>query len=66
MNNKFSPVAPSRSALANQLRLAPELATLRNAVIPHGLAAWPHDAPHVEAPPLRDKRRWQEEEAPVL
>ena len=50
-------VAPSRSALANQLRLAPELATLRNAVIPHGLAAWPSGAPHVEAPPARDKLR---------
>jgi len=50
-------VAPSRSALANELRLAPELAALRNAVIPHGLAAWLHDAPHVEAPPARDKLR---------
>ncbi len=50
-------VAPSRSALANELRLAPELSTLRNAVIPHGLAAWPHDVPKAEAPATREKLR---------
>jgi glycosyltransferase involved in cell wall biosynthesis len=50
-------VAPSRSALANELRLAPELSALRNAVIQHGLAAWPHDAPKTEAPPERGKLR---------
>jgi GT2 family glycosyltransferase/glycosyltransferase involved in cell wall biosynthesis len=38
-------IAPSRSALANQLRLAPELRDLRTQVIAHALAAWPISAP---------------------
>ena len=50
-------VAPSRSALANELRLAPELGALRSAVIPHGLSAWPREAPRVEAAPTHDKLR---------
>jgi O-antigen biosynthesis protein len=50
-------VAPSRSALANDLRLAPELAALRSAVIPHGLSAWPDDAPRVETVPPRERLR---------
>ena len=37
-------VAPSRSALANHLRLAPELAELPQHVIAHGLAPWPQSA----------------------
>lgn len=50
-------VAPSRSALANQLRLAPELAALPSHVIAHGLAAWPDDSPRVGAPPARERLR---------
>lgn len=50
-------IAPSRSALANQLRLAPELGELAAHVIAHGLAAWPADAPHVPAPPARERLR---------
>ncbi len=50
-------VAPTRSALANHLRLAPELAALRSAVIPHGLAAWPAGAPAPVAPPARERLR---------
>jgi GT2 family glycosyltransferase/glycosyltransferase involved in cell wall biosynthesis len=38
-------IAPSRSALTNQLRLAPELRDLRTHVVPHGLAPWPATAP---------------------
>lgn len=34
-------IAPSRSALANHLRLVPELAELPQHVIAHGLAPWP-------------------------
>jgi GT2 family glycosyltransferase/glycosyltransferase involved in cell wall biosynthesis len=34
-------IAPSRSALANHLRLAPELAELPQHVIAHGFAPWP-------------------------
>ncbi|WP_345782614.1 glycosyltransferase, partial [Dokdonella sp.] len=49
-------VAPSRSALANHLRLAPELAALRAEIVPHGLAAWPAGAP-TEAPPPRERLR---------
>lgn len=50
-------IAPSRSAMANDLRLAPELEALANAVIPHGLAAWPTPLAQVIVPPLRDKLR---------
>jgi GT2 family glycosyltransferase/glycosyltransferase involved in cell wall biosynthesis len=42
-------IAPSRSALANHLRLAPELAELPQHVIAHGLAPWPDDALAVAA-----------------
>jgi GT2 family glycosyltransferase len=36
-------IAPSRSALVNHLRLAPELAELPQHVIAHGLAPWPKE-----------------------
>ncbi len=49
-------VAPSHSALAHHLRLAPELAALPQQVIAHGLAAWPADAPRLP-PPARDRLR---------
>lgn len=49
-------VAPSRSALANHLRLAPELAALDADVIAHGLAAWPRQAT-LPAPPARERLR---------
>ena len=48
---KATLVAPSRSALANVLRLAPEWRALPQQVIAHGLAAWP-GAP-ANAPPAR-------------
>lgn len=50
-------IAPSRSALANHLRLAPELRALPAQVIAHGLAPWPADAPKPSAPPPREKLR---------
>ncbi len=50
-------VAPSRSALANQLRLAPELHALPAHVIAHGLAPWPADAPRIDAVPERPRLR---------
>lgn len=37
--------APSRSMLANLLRLAPEFSTLPQSIIAHGLAPWPRPAP---------------------
>ena len=54
---RASLLAPSHSALANQLRLAPELAALRHEVIGHGLALWPDETRHSSAPPARDKLR---------
>jgi len=50
-------VAPSRSALANQLRLAPELAALPVHVVPHGLAPWPQGTVRVDAAPARERLR---------
>jgi len=50
-------VAPSHSALANQLRLAPELAALRSVVIPHGLAPWPQPLPQWRPPAARARLR---------
>lgn len=38
-------IAPSRSALANHLRLAPELAELPQHIVAHGLAPWPGALP---------------------
>ncbi|MFZ1390983.1 MAG: glycosyltransferase [Dokdonella sp.] len=50
-------IAPSRSALDNDLRLAPELAALQSSIIPHGLSAWPRaPAPRTE-PPHRSRLR---------
>ncbi|MET0226017.1 MAG: glycosyltransferase, partial [Dokdonella sp.] len=49
--------APSRSALQNQLRLAPELRALPAQVIAHGLAPWPAHAPRIEAGPARPRLR---------
>ncbi|MET0226282.1 MAG: hypothetical protein ABW187_07580, partial [Dokdonella sp.] len=48
---KASLAAPSRSALHNQLRLAPELRALPAQVIAHGLAPWPARAPRIEVGP---------------
>lgn len=51
-------VAPSRSALANVLRLAPEFSTLQQRVIPHGLAAWAQSPPVLQDdPPPRQRLR---------
>ncbi len=50
-------VAPSRSALADDLRLAPELGALPAHVIAHGLAPWPADAPRAPLPPARARLR---------
>ena len=50
-------IAPSRSALANHLRLAPELAELPNHVIAHGLAAWPKMPTQTAQAPLRGRPR---------
>jgi GT2 family glycosyltransferase/glycosyltransferase involved in cell wall biosynthesis len=50
-------IAPTRSALANQLRLAPELRGLRTDVIAHGVAPWPAPAPLPSAPPNRERLR---------
>jgi GT2 family glycosyltransferase/glycosyltransferase involved in cell wall biosynthesis len=50
-------IAPSRSALRNQLRLAPAWRDLAAQVIEHGLAAWPADAAQPAAPPARDRLR---------
>ena len=50
-------VAPSGSALANQRRLAPELAALPSQLIAHGLAAWPDGTMRTAAPPARERLR---------
>lgn len=50
-------IAPSRSALANQLRLAPELRELSAHVIAHGLAPWPTGAGKLPLPPPRERLR---------
>lgn len=50
-------IAPSRSALANHLRLAPELRELPAQVIPHGLAPWPAGVPVPAPPPPRERLR---------
>src|SRR5690606_9521248 len=49
-------IAPSRSALDNDLRLAPELRSLPAQVIAHGLSAWP-DADLRALPPPRTRLR---------
>ncbi|TDR43115.1 GT2 family glycosyltransferase [Tahibacter aquaticus] len=48
--------APSRSALANVLRLAPEFGALRQQVIAHGLGQWPQP-PAASEPPPRQRLR---------
>ncbi|MBO9664715.1 glycosyltransferase [Dokdonella sp.] len=50
-------IAPSRSALANHLRLAPELGALPAHVIAHGLAPWPDGSPQPASPPPRERLR---------
>jgi len=50
-------IAPSSSALANELRLAPELNELPKRVIAHGLAPWPEGAPTPAHAPLRKRPR---------
>ena len=50
-------VAPSRSALTNDLRLAPELGALPAHVTAHGLAAWPDGCATIDAPPARERLR---------
>ena len=51
-------VAPSRSALANLLRIEPRFTALASTVIAHGLAPWPATAPvPAPAPPPRERLR---------
>lgn len=50
-------LAPSRSALANHLRLGPELASLAQHMIPHALAPWPAGGPSIPTPPARTRLR---------
>ena len=50
-------IAPSRSALDNDLRLAPELRALTSTIIPHGLSAWPGEVVRASTPPLRPRLR---------
>lgn len=50
-------LAPSRSALANHLRLAPALDGRVAHVIPHGLAPWPGETPSIPPPPSRRRLR---------
>ena len=50
-------VAPSRSALDNELQLAPELRVLPAHVIAHGFAGWPADAPRAPTPSPRTTLR---------
>ena len=57
LESRTTLIAPSRSALDNDLRLAPELADLPSAVIAHGLAAWPADAPRAAPAPARPRLR---------
>ncbi len=49
-------IAPSRSALANHLRLAPELGELPQHIVAHGLAAFP-DATRATIPAARARPR---------
>lgn len=55
--SKATLIAPSRSALENELRLAPEFAALDRHVIAHGLAAWPKNTKMLPAPPQRERLR---------
>ena len=50
-------VAPSRSALANELKLAPQFSALDSHVIAHGLAAWPKSTKMSPTRPKRDRLR---------
>ena len=50
-------VSPSRSALDNELKLAPEFAALDSHVIPHGLADWPKGTKALPPPPKRTRLR---------
>ena len=50
-------IAPSRSALANHLRLAPELVELPPHVVAHGLAPWPKDIPASAKAPAHARPR---------
>ncbi|MFZ2235530.1 MAG: hypothetical protein WAV67_04035, partial [Dokdonella sp.] len=57
IESKATLVAPSRSALNNELKLAPEFVALDGHVIAHGLAAWPNGTNASAAPPKRDRLR---------
>ncbi|MEO7916744.1 MAG: glycosyltransferase, partial [Dokdonella sp.] len=50
-------VAPSRSALTNQMKLAPEFGVLDGRVIAHGLAPWPKSAKPIASAPQRERLR---------
>ena len=50
-------IAPSRSALANDLRLAPELRVLTSTIIAHGLSTWPGEVARASTPPSRPRLR---------
>jgi GT2 family glycosyltransferase/glycosyltransferase involved in cell wall biosynthesis len=56
-NARATLIAPSRSALANHLRLAPELRQLPQHVVAHGLAPWPAGSTHVAPAPARARPR---------
>jgi GT2 family glycosyltransferase/glycosyltransferase involved in cell wall biosynthesis len=49
-------VAPSRSMLANLLRIEPRFSTLPQSIIAHGLAAWSSDASRPEGRPFDGRR----------
>ncbi|HET9033062.1 MAG TPA: glycosyltransferase, partial [Dokdonella sp.] len=50
-------IAPSQSALNNDLRLAAELSDLPATIIGHGLSAWPGDSLRAINPPNRERLR---------
>ena len=57
-NGQVQLIAPSQSALDNDLRLAPELVNLTSAIIAHGLSAWPGtNVPRAVVPPMRERLR---------
>ena len=49
-------VAPSRSMLANLLRIEPRFSTLPQSIIAHGLAAWAPGAPRADHRPFDGRR----------
>ena len=54
---KATLVEASRSALANELRVAPALAALDTHIIGHGLDAWPKNTKAMSVPTQRGRLR---------